>query len=68
MRALAQRYRGRGVFMRLVLITQVIAPVAVVVGLFQEFVWVNGVGQYWSIILALLIICSLLIFRRRDVT
>ncbi len=47
------RYTGRGVFMRLVLVTQVIAPVAVVVGLFQEFVWVNGVGQYWSIILAL---------------
>ena len=37
--------------MRLVLITQVIAPVAVVVGLYQEFVVVGGVNQYWSIIL-----------------
>ncbi len=45
------RFAGRGAFMRLVLVTQVIAPVAVVVGLYQEFVWVDGVNQYWSIIL-----------------
>lgn len=47
------RYRGRPLFMRLVLVTQVIAPVAVVVGLFQEFLWVDAVGEYWSIIIAL---------------
>jgi multiple sugar transport system permease protein len=47
------RFAGRDVFMRLVLVTQVIAPVAVVVGLFQEFVWVGGVGAHWSIIIAL---------------
>lgn len=45
------RFTGRGAFMGVVLVTQVIAPVAVVVGLFQEFVWVGGVHQYWSIIL-----------------
>jgi multiple sugar transport system permease protein len=45
------RFAGRTTFMRLVLVTQVIAPVAVVVGLYQEFVLVNGVDQYWSIIL-----------------
>ncbi|WP_159500908.1 ABC transporter permease subunit [Microbacterium sp. 18062] len=45
------RFTGRGPFMRLVLVTQVIAPVAVVVGLFQEFLWVDGVNEYWSIIL-----------------
>jgi multiple sugar transport system permease protein len=45
------RFAGRTTFMRLVLVTQVIAPVAVVVGLYQEFVLVHGVNQYWSIIL-----------------
>lgn len=45
------RFTGRNAFMRLVLVTQVIAPVAVVVGLFQEFLWVDGVNQYWAIIL-----------------
>ncbi|GAB3596851.1 ABC transporter permease [Microbacterium tumbae] len=45
------RFAGRSAFMRLVLVTQVIAPVAVVVGLYQEFVVVGGVNQYWSIIL-----------------
>ncbi len=45
------RFTGRSTFMRLVLVTQVIAPVAVVVGLYQEFVSVGGVNQYWSIIL-----------------
>lgn len=45
------RFAGRSTFMRLVLVTQVIAPVAVVVGLYQEFVVVGGVNQYWSIIL-----------------
>jgi multiple sugar transport system permease protein len=45
------RFTGRSAFMRLILVTQVIAPVAVVVGLYQEFVVVGGVNQYWSIIL-----------------
>ncbi|MCW2877486.1 MAG: binding-protein-dependent transport system inner rane component [Sphaerisporangium sp.] len=45
------RFAGRSLFMKLVLVTQVIAPVAVVVGLYQEFVWVGAVNQYWSIIL-----------------
>jgi multiple sugar transport system permease protein len=43
-------FPGRALFMRLVLVTQVIAPVAVVVGLYQEFVWVNAVNQYWAMI------------------
>ena len=45
------RFFGRESFLRLVLITQVIAPVAVVVGLFQEFLWVHAVNQYWAMIL-----------------
>jgi multiple sugar transport system permease protein len=45
------RFAGRALFMRLVLVTQVIAPVAVVVGLYQEFIWVHGVAHYWSMIL-----------------
>jgi len=45
------RFPGRSGFMRLVLVTQVIAPVSVVVGLYQEFVSVGGVNEYWSIIL-----------------
>lgn len=47
------RFAGRALFMRLVLVTQVIAPVAVVVGLYQEFIWVDGVAHYWSMILTM---------------
>jgi multiple sugar transport system permease protein len=45
------QFAGRMLFMRLVLVTQVIAPIAVVVGLYQEVVWAGAVNQYWSIIL-----------------
>ncbi|GII96457.1 hypothetical protein Ssi02_66880 [Sinosporangium siamense] len=44
------RFTGRTTFMNLVLITQVLAPVALVVGLFQEVVYVDGVNQYWAIV------------------
>ena len=44
-------FPGRSLFLKLMLVTQVVAPVAVVVGLYQEFVWVGGVNQYWSLII-----------------
>ncbi|WP_239095500.1 ABC transporter permease subunit [Planotetraspora silvatica] len=44
------RFTGRAAFLNLVLITQVLAPVALVVGLYQEVVYVHGVNQYWAII------------------
>ncbi|WP_283138110.1 ABC transporter permease subunit [Rhizohabitans arisaemae] len=44
------RFAGRTTFMKLVLITQVLAPVALVVGIYQEVVYVDGVNQYWAIV------------------
>src|ERR671929_1223190 len=44
-------FRGRSVFLYLVLVTQMFAPVALVVGIYQEFVLVHGVNAYWAIIL-----------------
>ncbi len=43
-------FRGRRAFLYLVLITQMFAPVALVVGIYREFVLLNGVGAYWAII------------------
>ena len=43
-------FRGRSVFLYLVLVTQMFAPVALVVGIYQEFVLVHGVNAYWAII------------------
>jgi multiple sugar transport system permease protein len=48
--AARHRFRGRSVFLYMVLVTQMFAPVALVVGIYQEFVLVHGVNAYWAII------------------
>jgi multiple sugar transport system permease protein len=49
--AARHEFRGRNLFLYLVLVTQMFAPVALVVGIYQEFVLVHGVNAYWAIIL-----------------
>ncbi|MDF5752822.1 ABC transporter permease subunit [Spongiactinospora sp. TRM90649] len=44
------RFAGRTAFLNLVLVTQVLAPVALVVGIYQEVIFVDGVNQYWAIV------------------
>ncbi|GAA3086491.1 ABC transporter permease subunit [Streptosporangium carneum] len=44
------RFAGRTAFLNLVLVTQVLAPVALVVGIYQEVIYVDGVNQYWAIV------------------
>src|SRR4029079_9428950 len=46
--AARHRFRGRSVFLYMVLVTQMFAPVALVVGIYQEFVLVHGVNAYWA--------------------
>lgn len=43
-------FRGRRMFLYLVLVTQMFAPVALVVGIYREFILVGGVNEYWAII------------------
>src|SRR4051794_1637296 len=49
--AARNKFAGRSVFLYMVLVTQMFAPVALVVGIYQEFVLVHGVNAYWAIIL-----------------
>jgi multiple sugar transport system permease protein len=48
--AARRRFPGRTAFLYLVLVTQMFAPVALVVGLYRQFVEVGGVNQYWAIV------------------
>lgn len=43
-------FRGRRLFLYTVLVTQMFAPVALVVGIYREFILVGGVNEYWAII------------------
>jgi len=43
-------FAGRRTFLYLVLVTQMFAPVALVVGIYREFILVGGVNEYWAII------------------
>jgi multiple sugar transport system permease protein len=43
-------FRGRRAFLYLILVTQMFAPVALVVGIYREVILVGGVGAYWAII------------------
>jgi multiple sugar transport system permease protein len=43
-------FRGRRAFLYLVLVTQMFAPVTLVVGMYREVVLVHGVNEYWAII------------------
>ncbi len=45
------QFRGRRAFLYLILVTQMFAPVALVVGIYQEVNGVNGMNSYWAIIL-----------------
>ena len=42
---------GRRAFLYLILVTQMFAPVALVVGIYREVNGVNGINSYWPIIL-----------------
>lgn len=44
--AARHRFPGRTAFLYLVLVTQMLAPVALVVGLYRQFIEVGGVNQY----------------------
>jgi len=45
------RFPGRMAFLFLVLMTQMLQPAVLVVGLFREFFAIGGTGQLWSMIL-----------------
>ncbi len=45
------RFRGRQAFLYAILVTQMFAPVALVVGIFREVSSVNGMNSYWALIL-----------------
>jgi multiple sugar transport system permease protein len=44
-------FRGRNVFLVLVLITQMFQPTAMIVGIYREFIQFNMVGSVWALIL-----------------
>lgn len=44
-------FRGRGAFLNLVLITQMFSPVALIIGLYREFVQVGLVDSVWSLVI-----------------
>jgi multiple sugar transport system permease protein len=46
-----QRFRGRGLFLLVVLITQMLQPTALIVGIYKEFVGFHLVNTVWSLIL-----------------
>ncbi len=45
------RFAGRRAFLYLILVTQMFAPVALVVGIYQEVNGLSGINTYWAIIL-----------------
>jgi multiple sugar transport system permease protein len=45
------RFRGRAVFLVLVLVTQMFQPTAMLVGIYQEFLSFNLVNSVWALIL-----------------
>ncbi|MBO0771604.1 MAG: carbohydrate ABC transporter permease [Actinobacteria bacterium] len=44
-------FRGRRAFLYTILVTQMFAPVALVVGIYREADLVNGINTYWALIL-----------------
>jgi multiple sugar transport system permease protein len=46
-----RRFRGRQTFMHLVLITQMFSPIALLVGLYREFLQVGLVDSIWSLVI-----------------
>ena len=45
------RFAGRKAFLYLILVTQMFAPVALVVGIYREVLSVNGQNTYWALVL-----------------
>jgi multiple sugar transport system permease protein len=45
------RFRGRGMFLLLVLVTQMLQPTALIVGIYKEFLSFHLVNTVWSLIL-----------------
>jgi multiple sugar transport system permease protein len=46
-----RRFRGRGAFLLIVLITQMLQPTALIVGIYKEFLGFHLVNTVWSLIL-----------------
>jgi multiple sugar transport system permease protein len=46
-----RKFRGRGVFMVLVLVTQMFQPTAMIVGIYREFLQFDLLNSVWSLIL-----------------
>jgi multiple sugar transport system permease protein len=44
-------FRGRRAFMLLVLITQMFSPIALLIGLYREFLQIGLVDSYWALVL-----------------
>jgi multiple sugar transport system permease protein len=45
------RFRGRRLFLHLVLITQMFSPIALLIGLYREFLDVGLVDSYWALVI-----------------
>ncbi|QMU67467.1 carbohydrate ABC transporter permease [Streptacidiphilus sp. P02-A3a] len=46
-----RKFRGRGVFMVLVLVTQMFQPTAMIIGIYREFLQFNMTNSVWALIL-----------------
>lgn len=46
-----RKFRGRGLFLLLVLITQMLQPTALIVGIYREFLGLHLINTVWSLIL-----------------
>ncbi|MFE2870559.1 MULTISPECIES: carbohydrate ABC transporter permease [unclassified Embleya] len=46
-----KRFRGRGVFLGLVLVTQMFQPTSLLVGLYREFYILDLLDSYWALVL-----------------
>ncbi|MGF3056428.1 ABC transporter permease subunit [Microbacterium sp. YY-01] len=44
------RFRGRTAFLGLILVTQMFPGIALIIGLYQEALLLNAIGEYWFII------------------
>ncbi len=45
------KFKGRGFFLLLVLATQMFSPTSLIIGIFREVNFFNGLNQYWALII-----------------
>ncbi len=45
------KFKGRGFFLLLVLTTQMFSPTSLIIGIFREVNFFNGLNQYWALII-----------------